>query len=156
MSLKISQLPHLLLATLLSISCARAVNAEQTANLTVVVNGIEHKTGEICMRIYSSAKGFPMSSTGGVQSGCTRITGTTVAKEFHGLKPGTYAVAVLDDQKGDHKLHRNFFGIPTEGFGISDNPTVSVMTGMPKFQDASFFVVKDTTIKISMKYSLDQ
>ena len=64
------------------------------------------------------------------------------------MKPGTYAVAVVDDQNGDRKLNKDFFGIPKEGFGISKNPTVSIQTGTPKFRDASFVVNKNTTVNI--------
>ncbi|MFN6529227.1 DUF2141 domain-containing protein [Nostoc sp. ChiSLP03a] len=153
--LKLFQLSHVLLATLASISFAKTVNAEPTATLNVVVNGIHHKKGEICFRVYANEKGFPMSSTSEAQSGCAKITGTSVKKEFFGLKPGTYAVAVVDDQNGDRKLNKDFFGIPKEGFGISKNPTVSIQTGTPKFRDASFVVNKNTTVTIIMKYSLD-
>ncbi|MEH2022984.1 DUF2141 domain-containing protein [Nostoc sp.] len=153
--LKLSQLSHVLLATLVSISFAKTVNAEPTTTLSVVVNGIHHQKGEICFRVYASEKGFPMSNSSGSQSGCTKITGTSVKKEFSGLKPGTYAVAVVDDQNGDRKLNKDFFGIPQEGFGISKNPTVSIQTGTPKFRDASFVVNKNTTVNIIMKYSLD-
>ncbi|MEH2174389.1 DUF2141 domain-containing protein [Nostoc sp.] len=153
--LKLSQLSHVLLATLMSISFAKIANAEPTATLNVVVNGIHHQKGEICFRVYANEKGFPMSSTSEAQSGCAKITGTSVKKEFSGLKPGTYAVAVVDDQNGDRKLNKDFFGIPKEGFGISKNPTVSIQTGTPKFRDASFVVNKNTTVTIIMKYSLD-
>ncbi|MEB3150721.1 MAG: DUF2141 domain-containing protein [Sphaerospermopsis sp.] len=153
--LKISRLSYLLLATVLSFSCANTAHAQTTTSLTVVVNGISNKTGEICFRIYNSEKGFPMSSSSEVQSGCTKITGSSVKKVFSGLKPGTYAVAVVDDQNGDRKLNKDFFGIPTEGFGISRNPIVSIQTGTPKFKQASFKMTKNTTININMKYSLD-
>ncbi|MBN3924654.1 DUF2141 domain-containing protein [Nostoc sp. NMS4] len=149
------KLSRVLLATLVSISFAKTVNAEPTETLSVVVNGIHHKKGEICFRVYANEKGFPMSSTSEAQSGCAKITGTSVKKEFSGLKPGTYAVAVVDDQNGDRKLNKDFFGIPKEGFGISKNPTVSIQTGTPKFRDASFVVNKNTTVTIIMKYSLD-
>ncbi|WP_392530782.1 DUF2141 domain-containing protein [Nostoc sp. C117] len=153
--LKLSQVCYFVLASLVSISFAKTVNAGQTEKLSVVVNGIRHQKGEICFRVFANEKGFPMSNTGEVQSGCTKITGTSVKKEFSGLKPGTYAVAVVDDQNGDRKLNSDFFGIPKEGFGISKNPTVSIQTGSPKFRDASFVVNKDTTVNIIMKYSLD-
>lgn len=153
--MKISRLRHLLLASLLSLGCISVVNAEPTTKLTVVVNGIRHQKGEICFRVYASEKGFPMSDTSEVQSGCTRITGKSLTKHFYGLKPGKYAVAIVDDQNGNHKLDTDFFGIPKEGFGISNNPTVSIQTGTPKFNKSSFTVNKDTTINISVKYSLD-
>ncbi|MBW4596919.1 MAG: DUF2141 domain-containing protein [Brasilonema angustatum HA4187-MV1] len=153
--LKISQINTFFLAIVASISLIRTVNAESTATLTVVVNGLHHKNGQVCLRVYSGEKGFPDSNTSEVQSGCTQITGSSVKKQFSGLKPGTYAVAVVDDQNGDHKLNKDFFGIPKEGFGISQNPTISISTGTPKFRDASFLLKKNTTINIVMKYSLD-
>ncbi|MEA5576657.1 DUF2141 domain-containing protein [Anabaena sp. UHCC 0451] len=153
--LKISRVSYLLLATLLSLSCTNTVHAEPTTALTVVVNGIRNQTGQICLRVYDSEKGFPLSNSSEVRSGCTKITGNSVKQVFSGLKPGTYAVAVVDDQNGDKKLNKDFFGIPQEGFGISKNPTVSIQTGTPKFRNASFKMTKNTTVNITMKYSLD-
>jgi uncharacterized protein (DUF2141 family) len=153
--LKISYFRHLLLATLMSISCIKTVNAEAKETLTVVINGIQNQKGQICIGVYAKEKGFPMSASGVLQSACAKIAGKTVKQQFFGLKPGNYAVAVVDDQNGDRKLNTDFFGIPKEGFGISKNPTVSVQTGTPEFRDASFALNRNTTINIFMKYSLD-
>ncbi|MBR8839064.1 MAG: DUF2141 domain-containing protein [Stigonema ocellatum SAG 48.90 = DSM 106950] len=153
--MKISKLSLSVFATVISLNIAKTVNAESTSTLTVEVNGIRHQKGEICLRIYSSEQGFPFSDTSEVKSGCTPIQGSSLTKQFSGLKPGKYAVAVIDDQNGTHKLETDFFGIPKEGFGISNNPTVSIVTGAPKFRDASFLVKKNKTITIQMKYSLD-
>ncbi|NJM73623.1 MAG: DUF2141 domain-containing protein [Scytonema sp. RU_4_4] len=153
--LRIFQANTFFLAIVAIISLIRTVHAESLATLTVVVNGLHHKNGQVCLRVYSSEKGFPDSNTSEIQSGCTQIKGSSVKKQFSGLKPGTYAVAVVDDQNGDHKLNKDFFGIPKEGFGISKNPTISITTGTPKFRDASFLLKKNTTINIVMKYSLD-
>lgn len=146
---------NLFIATLLTISFTEIAQAESTTSLTVVVNGIRNQTGEICMRVYNSEKGFPNNAKSEVKSGCTKITGNSIKQVFSGLKPGNYAVAVVDDQNGDHKLNKDFFGIPEEGFGISRNPIVSISTGTPKFRNASFKVDQNTTINIFLKYSLD-
>ncbi len=144
-----------ILATLATSSLAQTVYAESRNTLTVIVDGISHKKGEICLRVYDSEVGFPMNNTSEVKSGCTKIVGTSIKKQFSGLKPGTYAVAVVDDQNGDRKLNRDFFGIPKEGFGLSRNPKVSITTGTPKFRDASFALNQNKTITITMKYQLD-
>lgn len=146
---------NLFIATLLTISFTEVAQAESTTSLTVVVNGIRNQTGEICMRVYNSEKGFPDNAKSEVKSGCTKITGNSIKQVFSGLKPGNYAVAVVDDQNGDHKLNKDFFGIPEEGFGISRNPIVSISTGTPKFKNSRFKVDKNTTINIFLKYSLD-
>ncbi|MBD2489938.1 DUF2141 domain-containing protein [Aulosira sp. FACHB-615] len=152
---KIARWSYFVLSSLISLYCIKPVTAEQTATLTIVVKNVRHQKGDVCFRIYAGEKGFPMSDKSEVQSGCAKITGNTVVKKFSGLKHGTYAVAIVDDQNGDRKLNTDFFGIPKEGFGISKNPTVSVQTGTPKFRDASFVVNKNTSINIVMKYSLD-
>jgi uncharacterized protein (DUF2141 family) len=153
--MKIAKISSILLATLVSISFIKTVSASSTATLTIVIDGIRHQKGQICLRVFSNEKGFPMNDTSEVQSDCIKITGNSIKKKFFGVKSGTYAVAVVDDQNGDQKLNKDFLGIPQEGFGISKNPTVSILTGTPKFSDASFPVKKNTTINIKMKYSLD-
>jgi len=147
----------IILGTLLSIGLGNTVNAETMTKLTVVVDGIKHKNGEICLGVYSSSKGFPMSTNDVIESACVEPKGDTLSHVFSGLKPGNYAVAIVDDQNGDRQLNKDFLGIPKEGFGISQNPTVSVFTGTPKFHDASFLLLpnQNTTINILMKYSLD-
>jgi uncharacterized protein (DUF2141 family) len=143
------------LFTVVAINITTIANAQTTPTLTVVVNGVRQHKSRVCLRIFSNERGFPLKNEGEVQSGCTPITGNVVKKQFSGLKPGTYAVAVIDDENGDAKLHTDWLGIPTEGFGISRNPTVSVTSGVPKFKDASFALNKNTTINIQMKYELD-
>ncbi len=161
--LKISKLSFFVLSSFLltplaSISCTQIVNAVQneTETLTVVVSNIQHQKGQICIGVYSRPQGFPSSPSGLAQSTCEKITGNTLKHKFSGLKPGTYAVAVVDDQNGDRKLNKDFLGIPKEGFGISNNPTVSVQTGEPDFSQASFPLNRNTTINIKIKYSLDR
>ncbi len=146
------------LTTIAGISLATIVNAESNPTLTVVVNGVRSQQpdgGQICMRVFSGNKGFPNSAESGVKSACVPITGNSVTKQFSGLKPGIYAVGIIDDENGDEKLNTDWLGIPKEGFGMSRNPTVSVTTGTPKFGDASFPVRKNMTININLKYSLD-
>lgn len=128
----------------------KTVAMEPTAKLTVVVDRLSSQQGEVCMRIYAAEQGFPQSTAGVVQSGCTKIAGRSATKEFYGLKYGTYAVALFHDEDGNGKLNTNFLGIPREGFGISNNPTLKLSA--PKFKNASFALKGDVTIKIGMKY----
>ncbi|MEA5598562.1 DUF2141 domain-containing protein [Rivularia sp. UHCC 0363] len=154
--MKTSQFCCLLFSTLASVGLVLKANAvEDSATLTVAIKGIENQKGQVCLRIYENESGFPLGNSSEAKSQCTKITGNSLKQEFTGLKRGTYAVAVIDDQNGDTKLNRDFLGIPEEGFGISNNPTVSVKTGTPKFESASFSLTQNQTIEIEMKYSLD-
>jgi uncharacterized protein (DUF2141 family) len=154
--MKKSQFCCLLFSTLASIGFVIQANAvEDLATLTVTINGIKNQKGQVCLRIYENENGFPLGNSSEAKSQCTKITGNSLKQEFAGLKKGTYAVAVIDDQNDDTKLDRDFLGIPEEGFGISNNPTVSIKTGTPKFEEASFLLAQNKTIEIEMKYSLD-
>ncbi|WP_017652348.1 DUF2141 domain-containing protein [Fortiea contorta] len=153
--LKLSKFTAVIVAALASLSSVKIAQALPTQTLTVVVSGIQHKKGQICIGVYNKEQGFPDNTSGLAQSACTKITGSVLRQKFFGLKPGNYAVAIVDDQNSDRQLNKDFFGIPTEGFGISNNPTVSVQTGSPEFRDAKFLLNKNTTVNITVKYSLD-
>ncbi len=154
--MKKNQICCLLFSALASIGLVLKANAvEDSATLTVEINGIKSEKGQICLIIYENESGFPLSNNKVNEGKCIKITGSSLKQEFTGLNKGTYAVAVIDDQNGDTKLDRDFLGIPEEGFGISNNPTVSIKTGTPKFEEASFSLTQNQTIEIVMKYSLD-
>lgn len=146
-------LSHTLIAT--ASSFILAANENKTSALTVTVLGLQNQNSQICLRVYNRESGFPLSDKSEVHSECSEATKNSVTIKIPNLKPGTYAVSVVDDRNRDYQLNRNIFGIPQEGFGISNNPPVSAATGLPKFQDASFILKENQTIDIKMKYSLD-
>ncbi|SEF85690.1 DUF2141 domain-containing protein [Nitrosomonas ureae] len=51
-------------------------------------------------------------------------------------QPGTYAVAAYHDLDGNRKLKRQWNLLPSEPFGLSNNPERHV--GFPKFSDSAF------------------
>ena len=65
--------------------------------------------------------------------------------------PGTYAIALYHDENGNKKFDKNFFGIPTEGFGFSNNP--KVYFGVPDHSEAAFAVDSEPVeLKINVQY----
>lgn len=64
---------------------------------------------------------------------------------------GRYAVVVYHDENDNHKFDRNWIGLPTEGFGVSNNP--SLFLAAPKFEESSFEVTGEVThVDVEMKY----
>ena len=51
-------------------------------------------------------------------------------------RPGTYAVAVYHDRDGDRKLKKQWNLLPSEPFGLSNNPDNP--DSFPKFRDSAF------------------
>ncbi len=66
-------------------------------------------------------------------------------------KKGQYAVAVYHDENDNHKLDRNWIGLPTEGFGFSNDPTLFLAP--PSFEESAFKINGDLThVEVEMKY----
>ena len=71
---------------------------------------------------------------------------------FDGLPRGGYAVAVIHDENGNHKLD-TFAGIPREGFGFSRDPAIGF--GPPSFAAARFPLAGDADRQqLRMRYIL--
>lgn len=70
-----------------------------------------------------------------------------------GIPPGRYAAQVFLDENGNHKVDRNFLGIPKEGVGFSNDAPIRLSP--PRFSDAVFARSGgNQTIALSLRYFL--
>ena len=76
------------------------------------------------------------------------VTGNTATVRFDSLLPGPKAVRLFHDENSNGTLDTNFFGIPTEGYGFSNNPRSRF--GEPSFRDRLFEHQTDTTIQVTL------
>ena len=65
-----------------------------------------------------------------------KIRDTQARCEFLDIPPGTYDLAVIHDENMDGELDTNWLGVPTEGYGFSNDAKASM--GAPSFDAASF------------------
>lgn len=146
--LRISGLVLAITSTLVYACSARA---GLNSHLTVEVNGFQNQKGQVCLKLFSTSKGFPMGNEGVAKQQCSKISENLMTFTFKDLKSGSYAVAVHHDRNGDSKLNRNPLGIPTEGFGFSRNPIVR--QSAPGFGDCVFLVAgPNTRIQIQLRH----
>ncbi|MBN4000658.1 DUF2141 domain-containing protein [Nostoc sp. LPT] len=149
--LKSLRVSMLLLAVMGNLAWSFSAKANFNGKLTVEIDGLKNKQGQVCASIFASSEGFPSDRDRVLQKQCTKITENPLSITFDNLKAGSYAVAVFHDQNNDRTLNSNFFGIPREGFGFSSNP--EIRTRAPKFSEAAFLVAgPDTNIQIQLKY----
>jgi uncharacterized protein (DUF2141 family) len=142
-----------LLSMVGSFTLAFDAQANPSSSVTVEVEGLRDRKGQVCLSVFANSQGFPGSSTKAVQKQCVKVTEAPIQVTFSDLQPGNYAIAVLHDENGDGQANRNFLGIPTEGFGFSDNPAIGF--GPPSFADSSFLVAGPSTrIQIQLNYLL--
>ncbi|MBH8576221.1 DUF2141 domain-containing protein [Nostocaceae cyanobacterium CENA369] len=140
-----------LLLAVMGLTWSFSARASLNGNLSVEIDGLKNKQGQVCVSVFASSQGFPSNRDRVIQRQCTKITETPMKINFNNLKAGNYAVAVFHDRNNDLTLNRNDLGMPIEGFGFSRNP--EVRTSAPKFGDAAFLIAgPNTNIQIKLKY----
>lgn len=118
--------------------------------LTVRVDGFEHADGAAGVAVWHTADGFPEDVEHAVATRYVPIgDGTTLAR-FVGLVPGAYAVTVYHDRNDNRRFDKNWLGIPTEAWGVSNN--VRHRLRAPSFDEASReFEAGDHTVDIHVE-----
>ena len=80
-----------------------------------------------------------------------KVRNTQARCDFEDIPPGTYALAVIHDENMDGKLDTNWFGVPTEGYGFSND--AQGWLGAPSFSAASFtYDGRNLELTISLHY----
>ncbi|MFN8829846.1 MAG: DUF2141 domain-containing protein [Labrys sp. (in: a-proteobacteria)] len=123
---------------------------EGAVTLRVEVASFRNAKGTLNCRLFNDAASFPDGE--GVRTVRARIDGTQAACVFVGLAPGAYAVAVVHDEDGNGRLDRNFVGIPSEGYGVSNNRTYAMAS--PKWDESRFTLAarEALVLRISLRY----
>jgi uncharacterized protein (DUF2141 family) len=113
--------------------------------LTVHVTGIRNAKGKIRATLYRDTK-FVENRDVDIDS--KTLTAKVV---FDNILQGVYAVNLFHDENMNGKMDTNFFGVPVEGYGMSNNPKKRM--GKPGFDETSFPVNQpQCAIEIKMIY----
>lgn len=128
-----------------------AAAVEKTAaTLTLEVEGLRNRKGNVLISLYDAAKGFPGEHEKALRTAIYAAKDFAEAR-FENLAPGIYAVSVCHDENGSLKLETGLFGRPKEGVGVSGN--VKTMFLAPKFEDACFKLAgDDKTVSVKLHY----
>ena len=113
----------MLRAIALTATLLAATSAASAADLRVKVIGITAQTGTINMLVMNSdaawtGKGKPVTGRR------EKVAGDTLEIAIPDLAPGKYAIRLMHDENDNGKLDTNLVGMPTEGYGFSNNPRV--------------------------------
>jgi len=118
----------------------------------VKILNIRNSTGAVGCALFESPVGFPtdfLRSATNVMM--MKIRKTQARCDFEDISPGTYAIAVIHDENRNGKLETNWLGMPTEGYGFSNE--AKGLVGAPSFSAASFaYDGRNMHLTISLHY----
>jgi uncharacterized protein (DUF2141 family) len=123
----------------------------ETGTLLILVKGFKSTEGQLMVALFNKADEFPNKDP--YKGSITEISANEELIKFENLPYGDYAVAAIHDMNNDGKLDKNALGIPTEGYGFSNNAIDKY--GPPTFLQASFvFAGRDEARVIDLEYGI--
>ncbi|MDE0044731.1 MAG: DUF2141 domain-containing protein [bacterium] len=107
--------------------------------LAIDVTGIRSSDGRVLLALHQERADISFPDDRGAVAGVwMNAVAGTLSLVFPDLAEGRYAVSVMHDENDDGVLDANLLGVPTEGYGFSNN--ASGLMGPPDFDDASVVI----------------
>ena len=121
-------------------------------DIKVNIINLRNNRGHVLISLFKDGIGYPDKPEKALKKANLSINNKTAIINFTGLPAGNYAIAILHDENDDLKMNTNFFGIPKEGYGFSNNVTGTF--GPPGYNKAKFIhtTACNTMIQIKTRY----
>jgi uncharacterized protein (DUF2141 family) len=136
------------MSLLLLISLLFYTDSTPQNKIVVKVANFKNNKGVCTVCLYDNAKAFAGKGNP-VKCSTVIITGKIAEAVFENVAEGTYAVSVIHDANSNNKFDTNFIGIPTEGYGASQNKLP--FAAAPKFDENKFTVTPNSTTTSTIK-----
>jgi len=119
--------------------------------ITVVADGLRNGSGLLAITLYADDSKRFLVKHGSMYVGrVDAVAGTTTGCIFV-PKPGVYVLALYHDENGNQKYDRSTLGLPTEGYGFSNNP--ATLLGLPNFNSVRLNITHSGLLtRVHMKY----
>ena len=116
----------------------------------VTILDIRNSNGTVDCALFDGPKGFPVDvMRSAMRFVAMKVPDTLARCDFENIPSGTYALVVVHDENMNGKLDTRWPGIPTEGYGFSNDAKASFAA--PPFSAASFIYdgqTLDLTIRL--------
>ena len=124
--------------------------SQPMSTVVLEVSGFKNTRGTLNCRLFSQASDFPDGE--GILTVRVPIAGPNTSCTFSNIDPGTYAVAAVHDENSNGKLDKNFVGVPSEGYGVSNNKTYALSS--PKWDESIFTIAasESKTLQVKLRY----
>jgi uncharacterized protein (DUF2141 family) len=115
----------------------------QTGSIHVRFHGMKSDQGVVRIALFNATTPFPSDKP--FKGYVAFITNGEASIEMNNIPYGEYAIAAFHDENNNEKLDRNIVGIPTEGYGFSNN--ARGILGPPSFESSKFTLQADKVLQ---------
>lgn len=119
----------------------------QTANLTIIIKGIQNPVGTMNFAVYDDAENYDKSKNYFLGES-VKVDSKDFEYVFEDVPYGNYAISLFHDEDENKELNTNWVGMPKELFGFSNDAKAKM--GPPDFEDACFEIKEDLEIIINL------
>ena len=123
------------------------------SGIEIIIPNLNSMDGQVGILVFQEKDGYPDQFEQALESMLVPIDKIPFSIGIDNLLPGKYVITVMHDKNGNGKLDKNLFGIPKEGYGVSNNPS-SQKFGPPKWEEGLIHLTQDQLkIEVQMKYN---
>jgi uncharacterized protein (DUF2141 family) len=126
-------LTHPAAALVSIIGSAHATAAATPGDVRVEVATLHNAKGRVLCTLFDSQDAYKQLRP--VMRLSVEPTKPITICVFHDVGAGVYMISAVHDENDNGKLDKNFFGMPTEGYGVSNNHTYA--TKGPAFKESA-------------------
>ncbi|MDZ7756784.1 DUF2141 domain-containing protein [Rhodohalobacter sp.] len=138
-------------AFLTDIDHSAADTVRDRGTITIELETLENYKGSIRLSLFTGKDGFPDEWEKAFTSKTVEITPELKEILLEDIPYGRYALAIIHDENENFELDTNFFGVPKEGYGFSNNARGRF--GPPDYSDTEFTLETETLVlQIEMNY----
>ena len=120
-----------------AVTSVGTIDGAPSDTLAVDIEKIHNDLGSVRCSLYDNGEGFPRSEKHIIAKAVARPMAGKAMCQFVGLhRDRDYAIVMIHDEDNDGTLATGHFGIPTEGYGFSNN--VHPRFSAPSFDDCKF------------------
>jgi uncharacterized protein (DUF2141 family) len=118
-------------------------------DISIKVKDIDNSGGKLYIGLYNEKRDFK-NILKTYKNRIVDINSSTLKVIFKNIPKGVYAISLFHDKNGNGELDRNLFGVPTEGYGFSNN--IRHMLRGANFEESKFELNEDREIVINIGY----
>jgi uncharacterized protein (DUF2141 family) len=128
------------------------VEKDNNCTLSVEFSNFRSQDGKLFIFIYNYENQYPKNPYKYYTVDKSLVRNSRLLVNINDLSRGKYAISIIDDENSNEDLDR-FLGIPTEGYGFSNN--VRPMLSMPDYEELIFDLnQKWLKLDLELQYAL--